>query len=167
MVGRHESSSQLKPVCHLNVIYLSRCAPRHRTFSRWNWWCEASAPPASPAAVRCIRSERFSICGPFIRAASNSLPAVSAQVRCPRLSPMTAPAFLENDQAVLNLRHKPNERQICARHCPSGAAAAFTQIDLADMTLRTPLRSIHTVAGLATHRLFPRRARPVGGEPSH
>jgi hypothetical protein len=40
-------------------------------------------------------------------------------------------------------------------------------IGFADMTLCTTLRSIRVVAGLTTHRLFPRRVRLEGGEPSH
>jgi hypothetical protein len=36
-------------------------------------------------------------------------------------------------------------------------------IDLAD----APLPSIREVVGISNHRLFPRRARLTGGEPSH
>jgi hypothetical protein len=46
MIERHGSSSQLKPARHPNVIYLSRCAPRHRPFSQMELvvWRERCRP---------------------------------------------------------------------------------------------------------------------------
>ena len=168
MVGRHESSSQLKPVCHLNVIYLSRCAPRHRPFSRWNWRCEASAAPA-----RLLRSIASGV-GAFEFADRSSEPPRIAYRRFRRrfavqgitnegtgfLSKTTRPFLIFGTsrtksrfvlgitQAVPLLSPKSTNRPCrydLARRCPQYAK----------------------VAGISNHRLFPRRAPLGGGEPSH